>query len=444
MFLFSKTLRKTLSKNRHYALALLTLTYVFNFVDRQLLSILIEPIKMEFNASDTEMGLLYGFAFALFYTTLAIPVARLADKHNRRNIVAIAATLWSALTMLCGLATNYWQLFLLRIGVAIGEAGGVPPSQSMITDHYPPHQRTKAMAVFASATFIGGLIAYVGGAYIAEHYGWRMAFIVVGAPGILLAVMLRYTTVEPQRGRFDQSKESAPQNATLRATLRSMWQIRSLRYMLVGIGFASMAGYAIGLWAPSFLIRVHDVSLQQAGSMLGIVGISFGLFGSFFGAAVCDHLAVNKRGWMLFMPALSLAISLPFMLLFLYWPQGEVTVIGESSIPNAIWAYCLTAFFGSWWAAPTYVAVQEVVPPHQRTLACAILLFVMNLAGFGLGPLLVGMMTDALTPEFGVLAIRYSLLIMMSAYIVAMTFYYLAGKQFVSHDQQQSLKSVSA
>jgi len=334
--------------------------------------------------SDTAIGILYGFAFALFYTTLAIPVARLADKHNRRNIVAISATIWSALTMLCGLAVNYWQLFLLRIGVA---------------------------------------------------------FIVVGAPGILLAVLLRFTTVEPQRGRFDQQQSA--DDTTLRETLQSMWQIKSLRFLLVGCGFASMAGYAIGLWAPSFLIRVHDVSLQQAGNLLGTVGISFGLFGSFLGAALCDRLAVNKRSWMLFMPALSLAISLPLMMLFLYWPQGDVTLIGDSSIPSAIWAFCLASLFGSWWAAPTYVAVQEVVAPHQRTLACAILLFVMNLAGFGLGPLLVGVMTDALTPDLGVLAIRYSLLIMMSAYVIAMTFYYLAGKQFVSHDQQLKLKPVA-
>ena len=434
----------SLSANRHYALALLTLTYVFNFVDRQLLSILIEPIKAEFNATDTEMGILYGFAFALFYTTLAIPVARLADKQNRRNIVAVAATLWSVLTMLCGLAGNYWQLFLLRIGVAVGEAGGVPPSQSMITDHYPPHQRAKAMAVFGSATFVGSLIAYVGGAYIAERYGWRTAFVVVGAPGILLAVLLRYTTVEPQRGRFDKKREATPENVSLGATLKSMWEITALRYILVGCGFASMAGYALALWSPSFLIRVHGVSLQQAGNLLGIVGISFGLIGSFVGAILCDRLAVNKRSWMLFMPAISLLISLPLMLLFLYWPQGDVTMIGESSIPSAIWAYCLAAFFGSWWAAPTYVAVQEVVAPHQRTLACAILLFVMNLAGFGLGPLLVGIMTDALTPEFGAIAIRYSLLIMMSTYLIAMTFYFLAGKQFVSHDQQVKPQPVAA
>lgn len=423
---------------RHYALIILTLTYVFNFVDRQLLAILVEPIKAEFGISDTKMGLLYGLAFAIFYTSLALPVARLADRANRRNIVAGAAALWSLFTVLCAFATNFWTLFAYRTGVAVGEAGGVPPSQSMITDYYPPHQRARAMAVFSSATFIGTLVAFVGGAYIADNYGWRMAFMVVGAPGILLALLLRFTTTEPQRGKWEKAAISTAPQQSLFATLNEMWSITSMRYLLVGCGAASMAGYALGYWAPSFMIRVHDQSIQQAGNLIGVTGITFGLFGSLIGAVICDRLAKTNRSWMLFMPALSLALSLPLMWLFLYWPESEVTMIGGTAIPEAIWIYCLAALFGSWWAVPTYVAVQEVVAPGQRTVACAVLLFVMNLVGFGLGPALVGVISDFLTPQYGDLAIRYALIYTMSAYLLAMVCYFLAGRSHQTYEQRMA------
>ncbi|NND81716.1 MAG: MFS transporter [Gammaproteobacteria bacterium] len=421
----------TSARHRHYALAVLTLVYVFNFLDRQLLAILVEPIKAEFGATDTQMGLLYGLAFALFYATLAIPVAHLADRHNRRNIVAVAATLWSALTVACGFAANYWQLFVLRAGVAVGEAGGVPPSQSMITDHYPPEQRALAMAVFSSGTFIGSLIAFVGGAYIAQHYGWRMAFVVVGAPGIALALLLRFTTQEPPRGQFDAVSEiDSDSRVGFRETLAQMWAVKSMRMTLIGCGFASMAGYALGYWAPSFLIRVHEVSIVKAGVLVGTIGISCGLIGSLIGAAVCDRLARENRRWMLLMPTLSLALSLPLIWAFLYWPQASVSSVAGYSFPTAIWFFCLGSLVGSWWAAPTFVAVQEVVAPGQRTLACAILLFVMNMVGFGLGPYLVGAVSDFLAPEHGELSLRYSLMIIMSAYLFAVLFYYRAAHEF--------------
>ena len=435
-----------LIKNHHYALFILWLTYVFNFLDRQLLAILVEPIKAEFNATDTQMGLLYGLAFALFYATLAIPVARLADKHNRRNIVAVAATAWSFFTVLCGFAANYWQLFMLRTGVAIGEAGGVPPSQSMIADYYPPEHRAKAMAIFSSGTFFGSLIALGGGAYIAEHYSWRTAFLLVGAPGILLALLLRFTIEEPVRGRFDpvETKTKDEPSLSLAETLKHMWALKAMRYTLIGCGFASMAGYALGYWAPSFLIRVHELSLVKAGVLVAVVGISCGLIGSLLGAVVCDRLAKNNRRWMLLVPAISLALSLPFLWAFLYWPESSISHFAGFSFPTAIWLFCLASLTGSWWAAPTYVAVQEAVPPGQRTLACAILLFVMNVAGFGLGPFLVGVLSDALAPEYGVLSVRYALMIMMGAYVFATLFYFLAGQQFSQHGTAKTDNTTTA
>ncbi len=208
--------------NAHYALSVLTVTYVFNFLDRQLLAILVEPIKTEFGVSDTAMGFLYGFAFALFYATLAIPVAALADRSVRRNILAYAAGIWSLMTVLCGLAGSFIQLLLIRIGVAVGEAGGVPPSQSMVADYYPPEQRATAMAIFSSATFIGTLLALVGGAYVAQTFGWRMAFVIVGAPGLLLALLIRFTLQEPPRGAWDKTTTHAPEKIGIRQAFRQM------------------------------------------------------------------------------------------------------------------------------------------------------------------------------------------------------------------------------
>jgi MFS family permease len=425
----------TVSNNhRHYALAILTVTYVFNFVDRQLLAILLEPIKTEFGASDSAMGLLYGLAFSLFYATLAIPVARFADKSNRRNILAVAAGLWSIMTVACGFAANFWQMLGLRIGVAVGEAGGVPPSQSMVNDLYPPEQRARAMAVFSSATFIGTLIAMVGGALIAQKYGWRMTFLVVGAPGIILAFIIRFTISEPKRGAFDATSDGQKlqeqQKQGLLDVFSEMWNSPALRYLILGCASAGLGGYALGYWAPAFMMRVHGLSLVQAGVMIGGLGAISGLTGSFFGAWLCDRFAKENRNWLLFIPAISLIISLPLLITFLMFPEQSTFSIGSQTVPTAILIYCIASFIGSWWAAPTYVAVQELVAPNKRTLACAILLFTMNLIGFGLGPLLVGVFSDLLTPAFGNDAVRYALVILMGSFIPAIYFYSRAGRLF--------------
>jgi predicted MFS family arabinose efflux permease len=430
---------------RHYALGLLTLTYVLNFLDRQLLAVLLEPIKAEFQVSDTAMGLLYGLAFALFYATLAIPVARLADQYSRRNILAAAAGVWSLMTVLCGTAGNFIQLVVFRIGVAVGEAGGVPPSQSMVNDIYPPSQRATAMAVFSSGTFIGTILAMVGGAFIAQHLGWRAAFFIVGAPGILLALIIRFTISDPVRGQWDESSANTKTEQTrLWDSIVMMWRRPALRCAMIGCGLACMAGYGIGYWSIAFMMRVHSLSLVQSGLLIGGLGAIIGLLGSLFGGWLCDRLASQKREWLLKLPALSLLLSLPLMLLFLGWDENQKISLGNHAIPVAIVFYCLGGFVGSWWAAPTYVAIQELVEPQQRTLVCAVLLFIMNLIGFGLGPLLVGVFSDMLTPLFQQNAIRYSLMLIMMMYIFAMVFYLMSSRRFNSqrYDASAAIGSI--
>lgn len=423
---------KISSGYRNYALAVLTLTYVFNFLDRQLLAILLEPIKNEFGASDTAMGFLYGLAFSLFYATLAIPIAQIADRSSRRNILAIAAAVWSVMTMLCGLASGYWQLLALRVGVAVGEAGGAPPSQSMVNDLYPPAQRGRAMAIFASATFIGTLLALVGGAYMAENYGWRAAFLIVGAPGVLLAVLIWLTVPEPARGAWDAPHGPAETiQPGLVAILVQMWKIQALRYAMVGCAFAGMGGYSLGYWAPTFMIRIHSASLIQAGVMIGGIGATIGLLGSLFGGWLADRLARQNRGWLLHLAAVSLLLSLPTILLFLSFPETSRFTVGTYPMPTAFIFFGITSFIGGWWAAPTYVAVQEMVSPEQRTLTCAILLLMLNLVGFGVGPLLVGLFSDLLAPAAGIQSLRYALIsIIGGSYLVAIVLYHQAGKAF--------------
>ena len=268
----------------------------------------------------------------------------------------------------------------------------------------------------------------MGGAYIAQNFSWRAAFIVVGAPGLLLALLIRFTIKEPPRGAFDRSAIKEPSSENIVHAIAGMWKLSAMRYTVLGCAFAGMAGYGIGYWTPSFLIRVYGMSLVEAGTMVGLVGATVGLIGSLFGGWLCDRLSRKDQRWRLLVPVSSLALSLPLMSLFFIWPETQVYEIAGMTVPAAIFIYTAAGFVGSWWAAPTYVVVQALVAPGQRTLACAVLLLFMNLLGFGLGPVLVGVLSDILTPVFGKAAIRYGLLIAMVTYIAAGTCYYLASR----------------
>jgi len=427
-------------RHSYYALFVLTLAYAFNYLDRTLLSILIEPIKNEFGASDTMMGFL-GMSFAIFYATLALPLASYADRNVRRNILSWAAGIWSVMTVLCGFAGSYMQLLLIRIGVAVGEAGGVPPSQSMVADYFPPKNRATAMAILSSGNFIGTLLAMVLGTWIAQTYGWRQAFIVIGAPGVLLALIIRFTIKEPERGAYDETKSTEQKPEGFAEFMQNLKDLSALRWTMVGMATAGMAGYGIGFWAIPFLMRVHELSLVQAGIMIGFLGVITGLFGSLFGGWLTDKLTRKNQKWLLLVPAISLLISLPLMILFIMWPEQSTFALAGFAVPIAILWYCLAGFFGSWWAAPTYVVVQALVPPQQRTLACAALLFVINLIGFGLGPLLVGFFSDQLESGYGDHSVRYALLIMMATYVVGFICYFMASRGYNSQRYEQRQKT---
>ena len=273
--------KKVSSKVAGYGLFMLTLVYAFNFVDRQILVILQEPIKNDMGLSDTQLGLLSGFSFALVYITAGIPIAYWADRTNRRNIITASLAVWSGMTALSGLAQNYSQLLLARIGVGIGEAGGSPPAHSMISDYYPPERRATAMAIYTTGLHLGILMGFIVGGLISEFFGWRIAFFSVGIPGVLLAVVFYFTVKEPPRGQWDESVNMA-HKPSLGETLKHLSSVRSFWYLALAAGATSFAGYGNGNFAPSFLIRNHGFSVGEVGVVLAIFGGGGCMLVSFF------------------------------------------------------------------------------------------------------------------------------------------------------------------
>ena len=297
----------------HYALLILLFVYTMSFIDRQIMGILVQPIKQEFGVSDTAMGVLTGVAFALFYSTLAIPFGRYADRANRRNFVAYCCAAWSAMTALCGMATGFWTLALARVGVAVGEAGGGSPSISMIADHYPPQQRGRAMSVYMLGPQLGILFGLTLGGWIAQHHGWRAAFIWMSVPGVLAALLLRFTTVEPRRGQWD-SATSAPAGATaepMRVLLRDLWASRAFVRITLACLLMGFTGYGIGIWTPAFLVRSHGMSLQGAGIVMGLVGGIAAALGALTSGWLSDKLGKRDARWRLGVPMLGCLLTLP-------------------------------------------------------------------------------------------------------------------------------------
>ncbi len=411
---------------RNYVLFILFLTYVLNFLDRQLMTILLEPIKQEFGASDTAMGFLTGFAFALFYATLGIPVARLADNWSRRNVIAIAVTVWSGMTALCAAAATFWQLALLRIGVGVGEAGGTPPSHSLIADYFPPEQRSTAMSLHATGTQFGVLIGMLGGAFIAEAYGWRMAFVVFGIPGLLVGLLIALTVKEPLR-----TQVATP--GSMWEDIRGVWQLPGFLLISCAGALTGLAGYGLGAWSPSFLIRTHGLSLMEAGLMLGLTGAIGGILGAIIGGVLCDRFSQSDLRWQLWFPSLGALLSAPFMFAFVMWPEAQAWTLGDITIPVAMVFMLLGGIISAFWIGPTYAAIQNLAPDHQRTQASAVFLFMFNLIGLGLGPLIIGILSDSLAPQLGTDSLRYAMASGLGAVLLGGVLFWRAAPLYRAH-----------
>lgn len=422
------TKRKTMQDERiprhsHYTLFLLVLGYVANYVDRNIINVLIEPIKQEFGVSDTLMGLVTGLLFALFYAFIGVFMGRLADRSNRTRLLGIYCISWSGMTMLCGLAGNFVHLALARVGVAIAEAGSAPTSLSLIADSYPQRRRSLAMGIFSLGAHIGLLVGMGVGGYMAYHYGWRAAFLVVGAPGIALGVLMILTLREPPRGRFDPQHGEAASEAhsaeALKVSLQRLFQQKAYLFICLGAAVAAVQAYSVGIWGPSFLMRSHGLSVKDAGLLLGLISVGGAFLGALFSGWLTDTLAAKNPGWQVGVPILGLLLATPAGLGYFLWPQGLVGYFGSIPVPTAALFGMLHGFFTTWWIAPSMAAVNTVSPPSRRSLANAVFLFLFTLAGMGAGPIIVGAMSDLLEPQFGQQSLRYAMGIIVATAPIA-------------------------
>jgi MFS family permease len=384
------------SRRRYYVLALLTIIYALNFLDRTIFNVLIEPIKREFFLSDTTMGLLAGFGFVLFYSLLGIPIARIADRINRRNIVAAAFAFWSAATALCGMASSVSTLALARISVGIGESAGTPASQSLIADLFDKNDRPRALGIYAIGTYLGVFMGYFLGGYINQYYGWRMAFFVAGLPGLALAAVLWLTVSEPRRGAMAETFTPEP----IGPTLGFLASQRTFVIVLFGFCLTTYTNYATAAWIPPFLARVHHLNSAEIGTYAGTFKGLFGMAGTLVGGLVVAQISRRDDRWKLWAPAITSGLAGPVFAVCMLTPDFSTMVA----------ALAATSFLVGFHLGPIFAIAQTVARPSMRALASAIILLTATCFGQGVGPLAVGMINDALKHDYGADAVRYSLL----------------------------------
>jgi len=412
--LSQSTAAKTSGSTR-YALGLLVVIYLVNHLDRQIMYILIEPVKADLGLSDSQMGLLVGAAFAIFYTFAGIPIARWADRGNRRNLIALALAIWSAFTIASGLARNFLQLMVARIGVGVGEAGCTPPAHSLISDYYPVERRSTALAIYQLGVPFGTLFGMAAGGFLADQIGWRQAFFFAGAPGILLAVVTRLTLPEPQRGASDVGADTRVE--PLRDVLAFMWKLHALRHMMIGSSLQTLTLAALAAWHGSFFVRVHDMTLTQAGLVVGLIaGIAGG--GAVIASGVlADRLGQSDPRWSFWLPAIGAIFSLPFSF-FAYLVDSAWTAV----------ALITCATIGNhFYSALGHAVAQSLVKPRMRAVMSAIALFLMNVIGFGIGPWLIGVISEALG---GDTQLRYAMLVMIVGIAGAAVHYLLGARTY--------------
>jgi predicted MFS family arabinose efflux permease len=399
-------------------MVILAIVYMFNFVDRQILAILLPQIRDEFGTSDAYLGFLSGTAFALFYVTLGIPIAQYADRCNRRNLIAASVALWSAMTAVSGLAANIWHLTAARIGVGIGEAGCSPPAHSMIADYFPPEKRSTAMGFYTLGISAGIMTAYLAGGWVAQNIGWREAFFVVGIPGLLLAAIVRFTVKEPQRGA-SEGRTASGRTAQLTEVLRFLASRRSFIHMATAAGLSTFVGYSVIGFLPSFMVRSFDMELAQLGVWLGLIlGISGGA-GFFFGGYFADRIGRGSHRNALNFIALVILLS-SSLLVMMFLAKNSVTALLLFIVPAATMNVYL---------APVLSQAQSLVALRMRATTSALILFIINVIGLAFGPLLTGMLSDFLEPRFAEESMRYSLLTVTCVILpLAVWHYYCAGK----------------
>ena len=410
---------------RSYVLAVLVIVYTFNFIDRQIVGILAVPIKTELHLSDSQLGLMGGLAFALFYTFLGIPIARLADRVSRTGIMTAALALWSLMTAVCGLTHSFAQLFMARLGVGVGEAGGVAPAYSLICDYFPPKERARALSVYSFGIPLGSAAGITLGGIITSLMSWRMAFFMVGLAGLLIAPLLRLTVREPARGALDIAPDrtaanvKAPASSTLLGVIGVLARKGSFWGLSLGAASASMMGYGLFFWMPSFAVRSFHLTLLQASMIYGALVLIGGLSGIWCGGVLADRYGEGRKAFYALIPAAAFVTTVPFyvagVLSTTLWVSFIVLLV-----PTAL---------GLVWLGPVLAAVQHLVPANMRATASALFLFINNLIGIGLGTTLIGVVSDLMRARFGTESLRYAILAGTGFYLIAAALLFLASRR---------------
>ena len=401
-------------------LLILLLAYIFNFIDRQIIGVLAVPIKAELELTDRQLGLMGGIAFALFYSGLAIPIAWLADRKSRVNIIAFSVALWSGFTALCGFAQNFWHLFLARMGVGIGEAGGVAPSYALISDYFPKAKRARALAFFSLGIPLGSALGVFFGGWIATHLDWRSAFIIVGLAGLPAALLVKLGISEPVRGGFDSvdgaAAEPAPPFATVARTLATTPSFWLLSF---GAASGSILGYGLIFWLPSFFSRSFDLALDEVGWFYGSIVLVGGMAGTWLGGWFGDRTGDGRPGAYALIPAVCFMIAAPTFAVGLFAP----------SLWLAWLLFAIGQMLALAWLGPIIAAVQHIVPPNMRATASASFLFINNLIGIGFGIFFLGFMSDTMAQAYGEDSLRYSILYGLGFYLLSALLYFVAARR---------------
>lgn len=428
---------QTTSGYRAWVLVMLFVVYAFNFLDRQIISILAIPIQAELGLSDRQLGLLGGIAFAALYSTLGVPIAWLADRKSRTWIITVSLVVWSGFTAVCGAAQNFWQLFLARVGVGIGEAGGVAPSYSLIADYFPPEKRARALALYSLGIPIGSAFGVIAGAMIAggvvgENLDWRAAFLIVGIAGILIAPIFKLTVREPARGGLDKAvpaaaeipadpvETSAPPAASpsFFAVLTLLAKKPSFWFLTFGATSSSMMGYGSFFWLPSFFARSFEIGIVETGLLFGTVLFFGGSLGIILGGIIGDRLGAGRKSAYAIVPAVAFFLAFPLYVAGILAPSPVI----------AVFLFIIPTGLGLAWLGPTLSAFQHLAPPNMRAMASATFLLINNLLGIGVGIYVLGELSTILQPAFGENSLRYSVMIGASLYLVAGLLFLMASR----------------
>ena len=386
-----------------YALTLLLVIYIFNFLDRQVINILAEPIKQDLKLTDWQLGLMSGFAFAIFYTTLGVPIARMAERRNRPLIIAGSLAAWSGFTVLCGQAQNFLQLCLFRIGVGVGEAGCTPPAHSLISDYFPKEKRASALAFYSMGVPLGSLLGMAMGGVIADAYGWRVAFVVAGLPGLLLAVVVAFTLKETRSNLASDMAAAKAAQPSFSEAMKLLAGKPTFWLLAMAAALKSFIGYGHAPFTASYFLRNHGEQVSELAGQFGLqsvgfLGLALGLLSGTFGAAssmiggwIADRVGAKDVRNIVIAPALAVSVTVPVF----------IAAILVDSVPMALTLLVIPYLLNYFWYGPVYSTVQGIVPPNMRATAAALLLLIVNLIGLGLGPLAVGILSDYLNNGLG-------------------------------------------